>query len=45
VEYLKKENKDLYERIVGPREQERPRGLFDIPTRNRDDERDREERD
>jgi len=32
IQYLKVENKDLYERITGPKEKEVPRGLFQIAT-------------
>ena len=48
IEYLKKENKDLYQRITGSKEPQQPKSIFQIPGRNRDDEerqRDREDRD
>ena len=46
IEYLKKENKDQYERITGSKEPERQRSMFEMPGRRDNDQtREREERD
>lgn len=46
IEYLKKENKDLYKRITGFKEPEKPRGIFEIPNRRQPEEQpERDERD
>ena len=47
IEYLKKENRDLYQRITGFKEPEKPRSIFEIPNRRQPEEQpnNREERD